>query len=98
MVKKWMSRTGGLSDGGLGGEGVWCWVGRGGCSPAGWRLEAGVIWAASRGELLCQLSNSLYQFIPMPLLYGIFLTFSANAKKLDEEETALTYKLKNKEA
>ena len=40
-MKKWMSRTGGLSDGGLGGEGVWYWVGRGGCSPAGWRLEAG---------------------------------------------------------
>lgn len=43
-----------------------------------WGLN-GVIWAASRGELLCQLSNSLYQFIPMPLLYGIFLYMGVTA-------------------
>ena len=37
------------------------------------------IWAAGRGELLCQLSTSLYQFIPMPLLYGIFLYMGVTA-------------------
>lgn len=43
-----------------------------------WRLEAGAghqrgIWAAGRGELLHQLSVPFHQFIPMPVLYGIFL-------------------------
>lgn len=36
-------------------------------------VEVGGIWAASRSELLCQLSTFFYQFIPMPVLYGIFL-------------------------
>lgn len=36
---KWMSRAGSLSDGGLGGEGRPCWVGR--RWPESCRLEAG---------------------------------------------------------
>ena len=39
MVKKWMSRAGSLSDGGLGGEGRLCWVGR--RWPESWRLGLG---------------------------------------------------------
>lgn len=51
-------------------------------------LEAGLgasgcvwegVWAAGRDQESCQRSTSLSQFIPMPVLYGIFLSMGVAA-------------------